>query len=79
MGIDRPTVSWLVSAMFDVAIPLSLPAGRYIDQIGSRRAIVMATSLFVLADVGSLYSASIGSFAPLLIARIVAGGGYILL
>ncbi|GAA0243427.1 MFS transporter [Halobacterium noricense] len=79
MGIDRSIVSWLVSAMFAVAIPLSLPAGRYIDQIGSRRAIVMATSLFGLAGVGSWYFASIGAYAPLLIARIVAGGGYILL
>ncbi len=32
----------------------------------------MATNLFGLAGVGNRYFASIGAFAPLLIARIVA-------
>lgn len=79
LAVDTGAVSWLVSVMLGVAVVASVPAGRVVHRLGPRRALAAASALLVAGGVASWWFATRGDYALVFLARIVAGGGFILL
>ncbi|MCY4632004.1 MAG: MFS transporter [bacterium] len=75
LGIERWHVGLLVSLYFGCAGVASLTAGRICDRIGGRFSVAAGMALVVLA---SGVAASLGGYAPLPAAGVLAGFGYAL-
>ncbi len=71
------SLSWIVSGYAIVFAALLVPAGRWADAFGRKRAFLLGLAIFVLASVGCALSPSVGW---LIAARVVqAAGGALML
>ncbi len=71
------SLSWIVSGYAIVFAALLVPAGRWADAFGRKRAFLLGLAIFVLASVGCAVSPSIGW---LIAARVIqAAGGALML
>jgi EmrB/QacA subfamily drug resistance transporter len=72
LGLDASALSWVVNAYVLTFGGLLLLCGRLADQLGRRRMFVVGSAMFTL---GTALAASANSEWPLLIGRVVQGGG----
>jgi EmrB/QacA subfamily drug resistance transporter len=72
LGLDAGALSWVVNAYVLTFGGLLLLCGRLADQLGRRRMFVVGSAMFTL---GTALAASANSEWPLLIGRVVQGGG----
>src|SRR6202042_530080 len=71
------SLSWIVSGYAIVFAALLVPAGRWADAFGRKRAFLLGLGIFVLASIGCAFAPSVGF---LIAARLVqAGGGALML
>jgi EmrB/QacA subfamily drug resistance transporter len=71
------SLSWIVSGYAIVFAALLVPAGRWADAFGRKRAFLLGLGIFVLASVGCAFAPSVGL---LIAARLVqAAGGALML
>src|SRR5450755_3135910 len=71
------SLSWIVSGYAIVFAALLVPAGRWADAFGRKRAFLLGLGVFVLASVGCAFAPSVGL---LIAARLIqAAGGALML
>ncbi len=76
-GASLGSLSWILSGYAIVFAALLVPAGRWADAFGRKRAFLVGLGLFVLASVGCALAPSVNA---LVAARLVqAGGGALML
>lgn len=76
-GASLSSLSWVLSGYAIVFAALLVPAGRWADAFGRKRAFLLGLAVFVLASAGCAAAPSVG---VLVAARIVqAGGGALML
>lgn len=73
LGIEPSTAVWLVSAVLAAWAGTSAVVGVGIDRFGDVRAVAVATTVLAVAVVWGWQAGRRGSFAELLISRILAG------
>lgn len=71
-GASLSSLSWVLSAYAIVFAALLVPAGRWADAFGRKRAFLLGLGVFVLASAGCAAAASVGL---LVLARIVQAAG----
>ena len=71
-GAGVASVSWVLNAYAIVFAALLVPAGRFADRVGRRRAFIGGVLLFVL---GSLLCGAAPSVATLVAARVIQAAG----
>src|SRR5271154_2917428 len=67
-GASLGTLSWILSGYAIVFAALLVPAGRWADAFGRKRAFLLGLAIFVFASIGCAVSPSVGL---LVAARIV--------
>jgi EmrB/QacA subfamily drug resistance transporter len=76
-GASLGSLSWILSGYAIVFAALLVPAGRWADAFGRKRAFLLGLGIFVLASIGCAVSPSVGL---LVAARVVqAAGGALML
>src|ERR1035438_8465669 len=76
-GASLGSLSWILSGYAIVFAALLVPAGRWADAFGRKRAFLLGLALFVLASAGCALAPSVGL---LIAARLLqAGGGALML
>jgi EmrB/QacA subfamily drug resistance transporter len=76
-GVSLGSLSWILSAYAIVFAALLVPAGRWADAFGRKRAFLLGLGIFVAASAGCALAPSVGA---LTVARIVqAVGGALML
>jgi EmrB/QacA subfamily drug resistance transporter len=76
-GASLSSLSWILSAYAIVFAALLVPAGRWADAFGRKRAFLLGLGIFVAASTGCALAPSVGF---LIAARVVqAGGGALML
>jgi EmrB/QacA subfamily drug resistance transporter len=76
-GASLASLSWVLSGYAIVFAALLVPAGRWADAFGRKRAFLLGLGIFVLASIGCAVSPSVGF---LVAARVVqAAGGALML
>jgi EmrB/QacA subfamily drug resistance transporter len=76
-GVSLGSLSWILSAYAIVFAALLVPAGRWADAFGRKRAFLLGLAIFVVASTGCALAPSVG---VLTVARIVqAVGGALML
>ncbi|HLH67340.1 MAG TPA: MFS transporter [Solirubrobacteraceae bacterium] len=72
LHVTASTTSAVLSAYFAAYALLLLPGGELVDRFGARRLALAGLALFAL---GALVGALAGSFAVLIVARVIQGAG----
>ena len=76
-GVSLGSLSWVLSGYAIVFAALLVPAGRWADAFGRKRAFLLGLAIFVLASAGCALAPSVG---VLIAARVVqAAGGALML
>ena len=70
-GVDKPTASAAISAVFLAWAVFQIPAGFVLDRSDNRRLVAAGTAGFVLAGLAGLLDVSYGTF---LLTRVASGG-----
>jgi EmrB/QacA subfamily drug resistance transporter len=71
-GASLSSLSWILSGYAIVFAALLVPAGRWADAFGRKRAFLLGLGIFVVASVGCALASSV---AVLVAARVVQGAG----
>src|SRR6202140_1398942 len=71
-GASLGTLSWILSGYAIVFAALLVPAGRWADAFGRKRAFLLGLGVFVASSVGCALAPSV---AVLVAARVVQGAG----
>jgi EmrB/QacA subfamily drug resistance transporter len=71
-GASLSSLSWILSGYAIVFAALLVPAGRWADAFGRKRAFLLGLALFVLSSVGCAVAPSVGA---LIAARLLQGAG----
>ncbi len=71
-GASLSSLSWILSGYAIVFAALLVPAGRWADAFGRKRAFLLGLGIFVLSSVGCALASSVG---VLVAARVVQGAG----
>ena len=77
MGIGPTAASGLVSVMFAVAVLGSVPLGIGVDRVDTRRAMVAAVALLVVAGVWGLLAARDGDYWSLMASRVFGAVAFV--